>query len=783
MIVTLKGIILNCNDALLELFDLSRTEFINHNLFTICSTKNITPPFDTLNNQSGQKNQTTITIKKHNLDLVKTIQWSATAIEQDINKGSILLLGFDITHFVASSAQQEHIKKSIMDHIPNHYIFWKDTHSVYLGCNQALASAVGLKSEADIIGKTDYDLPTTTEQSDAYRADDKLVMERGVPKLNIEEYQTLADGQTRVLSTSKIPLIDEQGNTNGVLAIYSDITERKNLELSLEKAKNMAETASRAKSEFIANMSHDIRTPLNGVVGMSQLLINSLHNPEQKQFAQWLNESGKQLLSLLNSILDIISADNINENDLHEETFDLHQCIQDIIKLELPTTKLKALDLQTNISNSVPQYIISDRTKLHRILLNLLGNAIKFTPKGHVAIEVILLAAHSDRVQLQFRVVDTGIGIPDEHHNKVFDRFFRSTSSYKGVYGRHGVGLHIAQSYVKLLGGDIKLTSKVGMGTTFYFDLSLKIGDAKEVKEEPGSDNKLPKAQSKNPIIPIAAKIFSPDLPHVLLIEDDKIALHLVELFASNAGCRFTSSIDGEHALKLAKTENFDLIITDMRLPGISGHQLTRLIREWEISSDKNPVPIIGLTAHMKNEDKEKCLKSGMNQIFTKPISTDLISIIFNQFINTPKKINSQSIEMPPTNSTTILGQDLPDTEQALFDLEQFPLLDAHSAIKNLGNEKLLRNMLQMMAAQELPKDKIAMEEAYAELNWEKIERIAHKMKGGAVYIGTVRVKFACQYLERYHKSGYSSLLKPLYLQLLQVIKETQQSIEHWLQH
>jgi len=328
-------------------------------------------------------------------------------------------------------------------------------------------------------------------------------MKSGEPKLNIEETQTLSDGNTRILSTNKTPLIDEHGNVYGVLAIYSDITERKNLERSLENAKNMAEAASRAKSEFIANMSHDLRTPLAGIVGMSELLQGDVDNQKQKQYAAWVNESGEQLLGLLNGILDVVSADNIKENDIQEETFELVQCLQDLIRLEIPSAQLKGLSLKTKIAPDVPPYLHTDRTKLHRILLNLLGNAIKFTENGEITIEVDTLNTSDGRVHLQFRVNDTGIGIPDHLQDKVFDRFYRVNPSHKGVYSGHGIGLHIAQSYVKLLGGEIKLHSQDNVGTTFYFDLNLKIGNKDDIKTTSKSGSQpwiIPESGKFNPV-------------------------------------------------------------------------------------------------------------------------------------------------------------------------------------------------------------------------------------------------------------------------------------------
>jgi two-component system aerobic respiration control sensor histidine kinase ArcB len=781
VLLSQQGEVLDCNDAFLELFGLQRKDLIHNYFFKVCSEHNIVPPVTNLEDITSPFEVKTIIPKASDDKFLQTIQWSVSPIRSGPYKDCIFLLGFNITDFISSSAKEANIIKSIIDQLPNHFIFWKDKNSVYLGCNQLLASAVGLQSSAEIVGKTDYDLPTSKDQSDAYRADDKLVMESGIPKLNIEETQTLTDGNTRILSTNKTPLIDEHGNVYGVLAIYSDITERKNLERSLENAKNMAEAASRAKSEFIANMSHDLRTPLNGIVGMSELLQGDVDKQQQKQYAEWVNESGEQLLGLLNGILDVVSADNIKENDIQEETFELAQCLQDLVRLEIPSAELKGLSLKTNIPQNVPQYLHTDRTKLHRTLLNLLGNAIKFTEHGQITIEVELLNTSADRAQLQFRVVDTGIGIPDQLQDKVFDRFYRVNPSHKGVYSGHGIGLHIAQSYVKLLGGEIKVRSQESIGTTFYFDLNLKIGNKNDIKpllSKTGISQKMVTSETGK-LIPITQALL-PNAPAVLLVEDNGIALKMVEVLATHLGCNYTSVKDGEKALRLAKSTHFDLIITDIGLPGISGHRLTHLIREWEYSTRKPPTPIIGLSAHVNEEIKEECYLSGMNEVLTKPINLKRFQSLLTQFVE-PGGNERGIVSTPSSTQPSTLGFDLTDTEEELFQLEKYPLLEVETAINNIGDEELLRQMLEILLHQEIPNDLIALENAHLAEDWDTIEKIAHKIKGGAVYVGTTRMKYACQYLERYHKAGYSNVLEPLYQQLITVVSHTAPQIERWL--
>lgn len=656
--------------------------------------------------------------------------------------------------------------RDLIDQLPA-AIFWKNTASIFLGCNHFFANLAGLSSPQEIIGKTDYDLPWGESQGDDYRKDDQLILQSKQPKLGIEELQTLADGREIVLLTSKIPLFAKNNDIVGILGIYIDITERKKIERSLEEAKNRAEVANSAKTEFIANMSHDIRTPLSGIIGMSKLIEDSSKDNQEKQYAQWVNESGEQLLDLLNGVLDVVSADNIKETDVHNEAFNLRSSIRDIVQLELPTVKLKKLDLLTDIDESIPDFIVSDKLKLNRIILNILGNAIKFTEKGNITIRLKKMAQDENTIHVEFSVIDTGIGIPEQLQSKVFDRFYRVNPSYKGGQRGHGVGLHIAQRYVELLGGELKLSSKVGEGTTFFFTLALTVDPSKDITTQAKSFD-----QAKD-LVAVESENSLKKLPHILIVEDNLIALRIAETLTKQVGCNFSTATDGEQALKLIKATDFDLIITDVGLPNISGNELTRYIRAWEKTSNKKPIPIVGLTAQALGEAERECLKAGMNKVLVKPIYLHTMQAIIKQYITAD--------DLAEKHQGGKLGRDLPDNEEQLFELDKFNLLDIEVGTANLGNVTVLNELLELMISQAIPEDLAFIQKAHAEKNWEQVENIAHKMKSGALYCGTTKMQYACQYLERYRKAGYFTLLEPLYQQLIQVVAETKNHLERWL--
>jgi signal transduction histidine kinase/DNA-binding response OmpR family regulator len=687
-----------------------------------------------------------------------------------------------------TSIQEVHdYYQKIFSCMPNN-VYWLDRNCITQGCNNNVLRFVGLTDLNEFIGLTYEQMGQIAGWEkghwEIYKQDDMEVMSSGVAKLNIEDPPIYDEqGNPTYYLSSRVPIFDlEHNEVIGIVGISVDITKQKIAEEELRMAKNAAEAANNAKTEFIANMSHDIRTPLSGVIGLSNLLEHSLSNEQQREQAHLLHDSGKELLMMLNTILDDVQTEHLNELDIHTEAFSIHQCIQDLVRLELPSTTIKHLKLAVEIDADVPEYIVSDRKKIHRVLLNLLGNAIKFTHSGTITIKVTCLKRTESTVHLQLGVADTGIGIPLALQDKIFDRFFRVTSSYKGIYKGHGLGLHIAQSYASLLGGHIRLTSKEGVGSTFHFDLQCPIGQMK---------NSVPsKGWSKEPLVPIESKSIiqnltlnlaqtNEDAPHLLLIEDNAIALKVLESIVFAAGFRFTSTMTGEQGFELATSKNFDLIITDIGLPGISGNELALQIRHWEKKQGKPPTPIAGLTGHAPETTKPEWIACGMNNVWKKPINLAMLQEMVSTFIvsNDTTKPNNDLI----TSKT--LGTDLPETIEELFQLEQFSLLDAEQALTNCGNDKkILIEMLTLMSTKELPTDLEQMKNAYAAKDFPLVEKTAHKIKGGAMYVGTIRMKYACQYLEHYWKSGERALFNPLYHQTLRVIEESTMFINQWLQ-
>lgn len=690
----------------------------------------------------------------HQDESKRYIRWK---FEYSSNQSQLFILGKDITDKKRLSLHNvtmfDQIKK-ISACVPGNF-YWKNKNEEYLGCNETLLQALGFNSLNDIVGKTDRDLWPL--QAKELRKNDQAVIRAKKPVF-FEEEVTL-DGKKRYFTAIKMPLIDDEGKIIGILGNSLDITELKNTQADLKIAKELAEKASQAKTEFIANMSHDIRTPLTGIIGMSKMLEEKAVNQEEKQYAGWVNDSGKQLLKLLNGVIEMVSAEHMNEDDLHLETVNLQECLDELYQLEKPAFLQNNIIFELAIDSKIPTLIQTDRIKLSRILLNLLGNAIKFTNKGSIKLSVNLEKLSSSHNKLHFRVADTGKGIPKEDQDKVFERFYRVSPSYKNAHHGHGVGLHIVEKYVELLGGEIGLESEEGKGSCFFFSIPLLAGQPSVATP----DEEIRQDNSVN---------YSFDLPFILLVEDNEIALRVVEGMVTKAGCSFLSATSGEEGLQLAKTTAFDLIITDIGLPGISGWEMAQQIRQWEQENkqDAPPVLIYGLTGHALESSKEELCQSGMNGLFTKPINSTTLEKLLHSI--------SFKAEMENKNS---LGLDLPETEEKLFLLDCYPLLNSEEGIINLGSEAILRELLTSMLTQELPDELLRLQEAYELSDWNKVEALAHKIKSAAIYCGTIRLKFACQYLERYRKAGYHKQQEQLYCQLIQIAEETKQAISQWL--
>ena len=391
--------------------------------------------------------------------------------------------------FVASvnrPYEELRLSRNMLSHIMNSVpqaIFWKDRESVYLGCNRVFALQAGLDHPEDIVGKQDFDLPWGREASEGYRADDREVMERTEAKRHIIETLRQADGATIWIDTSKIPLIDKSGRVEGVLGVYEDITRRKQAEedlvninrhleqrvtertLELQQAKERAESADQIKSAFLATMSHELRTPLNSIIGFTGILLQGLGGPitdEQKKQLTMVKISADHLLSLISDVLDI-SKIEAGQLTVAREEFSLRVPILKVVQSISPLAEKKGLELSVHLDDTVGT-VVADERRVEQILLNLLGNAVKFTEQGGISIQ-----CECEAGSYVTTITDTGIGIREEDLAGLFQPFHQIDTGLSRKYEGTGLGLSICRRLVELMGGRITVTSRVGEGSTFKF--------------------------------------------------------------------------------------------------------------------------------------------------------------------------------------------------------------------------------------------------------------------------------------------------------------------------
>ena len=347
------------------------------------------------------------------------------------------------------------------------YLFWKDRRSVYLGCNQRYAELVGLSSPEAIIGQTDQNLnwQPTGDTATLFQQGDQHTLS-GSPITNQEETLVLPSGKKIIALVSKLPIVDGDGQALGVVGYFSDITELKEKESELQKAKQQAEAANRAKSAFMANISHDIRTPLSGLVGFAETAASRYHTAQEHDDLCCLVQAGHALLKLLNEVVEF-SRLECGALPHAELKFNLAELLSHVIALEKPSVAAKKLAFKVTVDKKIPTYLIGDSVRLHRILLNLISNAIKFTHTGFVNLTAELAQQKDRELILKFAIQDSGVGIPADQQALIFSRFTRLIPSYQGHYSGSGLGLAVVKQFVNDLHGEIYVESKEQQGSIF----------------------------------------------------------------------------------------------------------------------------------------------------------------------------------------------------------------------------------------------------------------------------------------------------------------------------
>lgn len=520
-----------------------------------------------------------------------------------------------------------------------------------------------------------------------------------------------------------------------IMASFIDVSERKQAEEAMQNARDAAEAANRSKSEFLANISHEIRTPMNGIIGITELVLDSELSKQQTDYLTMVKKSSDDLLKIVNKVLDF-SKIEAGKFDLEEIEFNLSDVVENTISMYRNQAELKALKLTYNIQPDVNTELKGDPVGFRQIIENVLDNAVKFTNEGRITLSIYqdrMLPKHLDKIQLNrpghselnsedtvylhMTISDTGIGIPEDKQQMIFDSFSQADGSSTRQYGGTGLGLAISKKIALMMGGDIWVESTVGKGSSFHIVVCFQSQntaqvDAKSIADRAMAQNEREKSSGELSI---------------LLAEDDivnqKVAVGLLE----QSGHQITVVDNGKSVLSKLLTDKFDLILMDISMPQMSGIEATENIRNAE--TDFKDIPIIAMTAHAMKGDRERCLSCGMNDYITKPINKNDLMDILERFSN--------------ANSTDHIVH---DTKASYLSVTQSsPVLDKKQAIKRLGNdEELYQRICKAFLTNTstiVEKIKNAIESG----DFVTAERHAHSLKSAAANIGAESMReFAC---------------------------------------
>ena len=479
-----------------------------------------------------------------------------------------------------------------------------DPSGIITDVNKQMEALTGCTRD-ELIGAPFKDYFTDPERAEAGI---KLVLS----EKKVTDYELTAcarDGKQTVVSYNATTFYDRNRTLQGVFAAARDVTERKRVEAELRDAKAVAESASQTKSDFLASMSHEIRTPMNAIIGIADLLAKTPLSPEQNKYVQIFRRAGDNLLHIINDILDLSKVE-ASELEMEKTGFSLNDLLEKVTEMVAVRANEKGLALVCEIAPKVPTALVGDPTLLSQVLLNLLGNAIKFTESGEVALLVTPDADSTVPGTLRFTVSDTGIGIPGEKLGAVFERFTQADSSTTRRYGGSGLGLTISKRLVELMGGRIWVESEVGKGSVFSFAVPLEIWVCA----------RRPTA------VPVGAGPEAP-LPalSILLAEDSPDNCTITMAYLEDTPYRVEIAETGAIACKRFMAGHYDLVLMDRQMPIMDGLTATRTIRAWEQANDRPPTPIIALTASALKGDREMCLAAGCTAFLTKPIKQEVL--------------------------------------------------------------------------------------------------------------------------------------------------------------
>lgn len=626
----------------------------------------------------------------------KQLSVMCSAIQIEINREHLVLLSYiDITEkkrLESEIIRNNTLFTSLFEHSPVAISLTEVSSGKLKMVNKSFLSLFGYDKE-EVLEKTSVDLKMVDNPETRRGVLNKL---KETQRIHDHELEIYTKGRERLICLGSHELL-KIDNQQFLLSVFQDITERKKIEQELVEARELAEKANVSKSSFLANMSHEIRTPLNAILGFADLLERSTLNKQQKEYLEAIGTSGKNLLAIINDILDFskIEAGMLN---LEKIPFSPQQLVQSVYTMFYARAQNKKLRLSANIDPALPPLVSGDSTRLNQILINLIGNAIKFTEAGEVTVGCELLERKEKDARIKFYVADSGIGIDPDKLEKIFERFTQADSDTTRNFGGTGLGLSIVKKLVELQGGEIHVKSEPGKGSEFIFIIEYDLADASAVmvadtvaQEYTGNGFKGSK---------------------VLIVEDNAINQKLTTTILEEEGFVFKIAENGQKAVDILRNEPYDVILMDLQMPVLDGYHATRIIRE-EL---KISTPVIAMTANALAGEKERCLSLGMNAYITKPFKAETLFSTLNKILS--------------ENRTNAASQNSYAEKGAARITDLVYLKEFYG-----DKESLIKETLEMFLEQN-PEDVKDLETAFTLGDYPSIKRISHGLQTSLGFMG-----------------------------------------------
>lgn len=591
-----------------------------------------------------------------------------------------------------------------------------DTEENIIRVNNAFCQMIGYLPD-ELLGKNTGDLflPLESKKIILERLEDRKKGLSSVYELQMQR----KDGTLLWFLISGAPLKDSSGKIIGSIGIHFDLTARKKLENDLAVAKQVADRARLAERQFLTHMSHEIRTPINAVIGMTHLLNETQPNPTQKDYLDSLRFSANSLLGIIDNMLDFSKID-AGELEFEHKRFDLGYLLKSLLQsLQFKTTQ-KDIRILKNLDPAIEHLVIGDPTRVNQILTNLLGNALKFTEKGTVSLSTKLLHKSEGQILVEFRVHDTGIGIPDDKHEVIFEYFKQADTKINREFGGTGLGLTIVKQLVEMMGGTIRVESQLGVGSEFI--LTLPFGDSGILAPDSEMLTEIEVSHNQMPANGL----------HFLIVEDNlinqKLLCKTIELWHSTVQV----ANNGLEALEKTVTERFDVILMDIHMPVLGGFEATLAIRKDENNPNKN-VPIIALTAAALSADKKRAFEVGMNGFLTKPIS--------------PKELQEHILQA--IKLSRALGNEVPILESKALDAVDLSYLLGISNNDVQFVEEIIAAFLK-----ETPAALQSLESFAQRGAWDEAGKVVHKLKPNFALLGLKKLAAEAAFIEEGIQTG-----------------------------